>query len=81
MKSPRVSIVIPAYNQADFLEEAILSVLAQTYSDWELLIIDDGSTDSTALVAQKFEDSRIKYVYQENRGLPGARNTGIRNSS
>ena len=54
MSSPKVSIVMPAYNQADYLAEAIRSVLRQTYQNWELLIIDDGSTDATAGVVAQF---------------------------
>ena len=73
-----VSVVIPAYNSADMLSEALDSVLAQTFSDFELIIVDDGSTDNTREVVALFEDPRIRYVYQQNRGLSGARNTGIR---
>jgi glycosyltransferase involved in cell wall biosynthesis len=58
--------------------DAIHSVLDQTYADWELIIVDDGSTDNTGDIIERMTDPRIHYVYQENRGLPGARNTGIR---
>lgn len=75
-----VSVIIPAYNQGHFLGEAIQSVLEQTLSDFEILVIDDGSTDNTSQVAQSYSDKRLKYIYQQNRGLSGARNTGIRNS-
>jgi len=78
---PQVSVIIPAYNQGSYLAEAVESVLAQTYSNWEIIIVDDGSTDDTAVVAQSFSDARIRYVYQENRGLSGARNTGIRHAN
>jgi glycosyltransferase involved in cell wall biosynthesis len=57
---------------------ALKSILAQTFSDWEAIIVDDGSTDDTARVASQFSDPRFRYIYQENRGLSGARNTGIR---
>jgi hypothetical protein len=73
-----VSVIIPAYNQGHFLGEALQSVLAQTCPHFEALVIDDGSTDNTAEVAKSFADPRIQYIYQENRGLSGARNTGIR---
>ena len=77
----KVSVIIPAYNQGSYLREAVRSVLDQTHRDLELLIVDDGSTDDTRSVAESFVDERIHYIYQENRGLSGARNTGIRNSS
>lgn len=75
--TPQVSVIIPAYNQAHFLVQAIESVLAQTYKNYEIIVINDGSTDHTAEVVQAFGD-KIRYVYQENTGLPGARNTGLR---
>lgn len=77
-----ISIVIPCFNQAHFLAECIDSVLNQTYEDWEVLIIDDGSTDHTREVAIDFAnlDSRIHYLYQTNSGLSSARNFGIVNS-
>jgi glycosyltransferase involved in cell wall biosynthesis len=81
MKSPKVSVVIPAYNQADYLGQAIQSTLDQTYQNWELTVIDDGSTDNTAKIVRRFRDPRISYIYQANKGLPGARNTGIELSS
>lgn len=77
---PKVSVIIPAYNQGHYLAEAVKSVLGQSYTDWEAIIVDDGSTDNTAEVAHSFKDARIRYVYQENRGLSGARNTGIRHA-
>lgn len=77
--NPQVSVVIPAYNQAHFLAHAINSVLAQTYRDYEVIVVDDGSTDDTAAVAQQFGDA-IRYIHQTNRGLSGARNTAIRNA-
>lgn len=78
---PTVSVVIPTYNRADLLEEALSSVLQQTYQDFEVIIVDDGSTDDTReRVAALQSDPRMRYVYQENHGLAGARNTGIRAS-
>lgn len=73
----RFSIVIPTFNRADFLIFAINSVSAQSYSNWELIIIDDGSTDKTAEVVRQLKDKRIKYFYQENAERSAARNNGI----
>lgn len=74
---PTVSVIIPTYNQAQYLKDAVDSVLESTYQDFEIIIVDDGSTDNTQEVAKKSSDPRIHYVYQENQGLSGARNTGI----
>ncbi|NLX14674.1 MAG: glycosyltransferase family 2 protein [Phycisphaerales bacterium] len=76
-RMPSVSVIIPCYNYARFLECAVYSVLAQTFADWEAIIVDDGSTDDTALVVAGLNDPRIKYIFQQNRGLSAARNTGI----
>jgi len=78
---PEVSIIIPAYNQGHYLGEAIESALGQTYTDFEVIVVDDGSTDHTCQVAHSYSDARLRYIYQENRGLSAARNTGICNSS
>lgn len=82
MNDPLVSIVVPCYKQAHFLNEALQSVLEQTYSNWECVIVNDGSPDNTAEIAKQWteKDIRFKYLYQENRGLPSARNMGIKNS-
>lgn len=75
---PAVSVVIPCYNTAHYLGEAMASVLAQSWSDLELLVIDDGSVDATGEVAAAFAlDPRVRYHRQENRGLSDARNRGI----
>src|SRR5262245_22947148 len=75
-RAPRVSVIIPAYNRADLIGETIESVLNQTFDDFEIIIVDDGSTDSTSEVVRKF-DGPIKYLYQENRGRSCARNRGF----
>lgn len=75
---PAVSVIIPCYNHAHYLGHALESVLAQTFRSWEAIVVDDGSTDSTRDVAAQFSDPRIRYIYQGNRGLSAARNTGIR---
>lgn len=75
----KVSVVIPCYKQAHFLHEALASIVAQTHSNWECFIVDDGSPDSTKEVATQWcaADSRIHYLYKENGGLASARNFGI----
>lgn len=72
-----VSIVIPTYNRETWLAGAIESVMRQGFRDWELLIVDDGSTDRSAEVVQRLADSRITYVRSEHRGVSRARNLGI----
>ena len=80
MTTPLVSIVLPVYNRADIVARTIDSILGQTFDDWELLVVDDGSTDGSADVIAG-RDSRIKVFSQENTGVPGARNLGLQNSS
>ncbi len=79
MEPKSVSVIIPAYNAQDFLRRAIESVLVQTYRDFEIIVVDDGSTDQSEEIVSSFGD-RVRYIWQENRGLGGARNTGIRAS-
>jgi glycosyltransferase involved in cell wall biosynthesis len=66
---PLVSIITPTYNHAKFIGTCIESVLKQTYQNWEMIIIDDGSTDGTDVVVARYDDDRIKYVKQENQGI------------
>lgn len=75
----RISIIVPCYNQAQYLPEALQSVLDQTYSNWECIIVNDGSPDNTVEVAQGWleKDIRFKYIYKDNGGLSSARNAGI----
>jgi len=75
-----VSVVIPTYNCAKYVSYAIQSVLDQSYGNTEIIVVDDGSTDGTKDVVQSFKKD-IVYIYQENRGLPGARNRGIAEAS
>ena len=77
---PKVSVVIPLYNTERYIRECINSVLQQQFDDFEVLVVDDGSTDRSARYVQQFADHRVRYIFQENRGLPGARNTGIRHA-
>ena len=78
---PVVSIITPAYNQAAYLLQAVQSVLEQTCQDFELIIVDDGSTDATPQVLAGIHDPRVKVIHQPNAGLSAARNTGLRASS
>jgi len=78
---PTVSVIMPAFNVEAYITEAIESVLAQTYTDWELVIVDDGSTDGTRAVAERYRSAspdRIVLVSHENRGLAAARNSALR---
>ena len=77
---PRVSVIIPSYNCASYLGRAIDSARAQTYKDYEILIVDDGSTDNTKDVAMQY-GRRVTYLYQQNRGVSAARNHAISKSS
>jgi len=80
MKSPIVSIIIPTYNRAATLPRAIDSVIAQTVDTWEIIVIDDGSTDNTSDITKKYQrklGDRIQYISQSNQGASAARNAGI----
>ena len=77
---PLISVIVPCYNQAQYLDECLRSVLDQTYQDWECIVVNDGSPDNTEEVANQWlaKDSRFKYLYKENGGLSSARNAGIK---
>lgn len=77
--TPTVSVIIPTYNRRAWLQKALLSVLSQTYDDFEIVVIDDGSTDETS---DLFENAppKVRYFYQENQGVASARNLGIHHS-
>lgn len=79
MASVKISVIIPCYNQAHFLDETLNSVLKQTYADWECFIVNDGSPDNTEAVAKAWaeKDPRFVYVSKPNGGLSSARNTGL----
>ena len=79
----KVSIIVPCYCQAEYLPETLDSVMAQSYENWECVIVNDGSPDNTEDVAQAYcqRDNRFKYVYQSNQGLAVARNTGVAHSN
>jgi glycosyltransferase involved in cell wall biosynthesis len=75
---PLVSVIIGAYNAEKYLAQAIESILAQTFTDYEIILIDDGSTDRTKEIAQSYPE--IRYFYQENQGVAAARNRGVAES-
>jgi len=77
---PRVSVIIPAYNAMNYLPQTLKSVLKQTFTDFEILIINDGSSDDIVEWASQISDSRVKLISQINQGVSAARNTGIRNA-
>jgi glycosyltransferase involved in cell wall biosynthesis len=76
---PRVSVIIPCYNQAHFLGDAVESVLNQSYPHFEIIVVDDGSTDNTSEVAARY--NQVRCIRQQNQGLSAARNTGLREST
>lgn len=73
-----ISVIIPLYNKEHFVRDTIESVLSQTYSDFELIIVNDGSTDNSIGIVSKINDARINIVHQENSGVSSARNHGLR---
>ncbi|MDQ6472079.1 glycosyltransferase family A protein [Flavobacterium sp. LHD-80] len=79
MKNTLISIIVPCYNQAQYLDECLQSVLQQTYIDWECIIVNDGSPDDVGIIAKKWQakDLRFKYIEKENGGVSSARNVGI----
>lgn len=82
MSKPLVSVVIPTYNRAGFIMQAINTVRQQTYANWELIVVDDCSTDNTREVVGSLGDERIQYVrHEQNQGGSAARNTGIKHAS
>ena len=79
IRMPEISVIIPTYNYANYVRDAVESVLNQSYKEFEIIVVDDGSTDGTKKVLEPLKN-RIRYIYQENRGLPSAYNTGIKAS-
>ena len=71
----KVSVIMPLFNMERYVAAAVTSALAQSYPDFELLIVDDGSTDRSVEICRSFTDPRIRIIHQENRGLASARNT------
>ena len=84
MKSPLVSVIVPAYNRADCVENAVSSILAQTYSNLEIIVVDDGSTDGTLQILERLsqQERRVRFIRQpRNQGAQAARNAGINASN
>jgi glycosyltransferase involved in cell wall biosynthesis len=82
MNTPEISVIIPAYNAANCIADSITSVVNQKFTNWELIVVDDGSTDTTAEIAGSFlSDTRIQLIRQANKGVSAARNAGIRLST
>src|SRR5260221_9413638 len=77
INDPQLTVLMPAYNAAKYIKDAIVSVLEQSFTDFELLVINDGSTDDTAKIVSSFNDSRIVLVSQENKGIAAALNLGL----
>ena len=78
--TPKVSVIIPTYNRENFVVKAIDSVLCQEFKDYEIIVVDDGSTDNTKKNLKRYGD-KIKYIYQDNSGVSVSRNTGIKYST
>ena len=78
-----ISIIVPIYNVEKYLEPCIESILASTYRDFELILVDDGSTDGSSEISKRYakQDSRVKFIHKDNGGVSSARNEGIKNST
>lgn len=74
-----ISVIVPVYQVEKYLRRCVDSILNQTFEDYEVILVDDGSKDSSGKICDEYSalDTRIKVIHQENRGLSGARNTGI----
>lgn len=83
MESNKVSVIVPVYNAEKYIKECVQSVLSQTYKDWELILVDDGSTDCSGSFCNQFAkvDSRISVIHQENTGVTKARAKGVFSST
>lgn len=83
MRQPSISVIVPVFNTAKYLDECITSILTQTYSDFELLLVDDGSTDGSGQICDNYakNDSRVTVFHQSNKGSGAARNAGLENSA
>src|SRR3954465_7326609 len=77
MNQPLITVIMPAYNAESYISDAIRSVMSQSYENWELLVVDDGSDDKTAEIITSFTDHRIRYFRQVNKGVSAARNLAL----
>lgn len=79
MSNNKISVIVPCYNQETFLDETLRSVQSQTFTNWECILINDGSTDNTAEICKKWlqRDARFHYIYTDNKGVSNARNLGL----
>jgi len=77
---PKISVIIPTYNYGKYIERAIDSVLEQSYRSFEIVVVDDGSTDNTRLIIERKDKEKVRYFYQENKGASAARNKGVKES-
>ena len=75
-----ISVIIPLYNKEQIIEKCIQSVLTQDYNDFEVVVVNDGSTDRSAEIVKRIDDSRVRLIEQENGGPSKARNTGVKNA-
>lgn len=80
---PKISVIVPVYNTEKYLHRCVDSILAQTFTDFELLLIDDGSTDSSGAICDEYaqKDSRVRVFHKENGGASSARNLGLDNAT
>lgn len=83
MNNPEISIIVPVYNMERYLEECLESIKKQTFTNWECILVDDGSSDNSPAICEQYaeSDSRFKAIHQQNRGLSVARNTALRTVS
>jgi len=83
MNNTAISVIVPCYNQADYLDECLQSLMDQTFTDWECIIVNDGSTDNTEEIIRNWteKDSRFQYISKENGGISSARNAGLQQAS
>lgn len=77
MQTVKVSVIIPVYNREAYIRESVDSVLAQTFTEFEVIVVDDGSTDAAAEIIQSYTDPRIRLIRQSHQGVSAARNTGL----
>ena len=81
--APLFSIIIPVYNSGKTIEKCIESIICQNFTNWEIILIDDGSTDNSSVICKRYamNDSRIQYLYKTNGGVSSARNLGLDNAT